>query len=78
MDTTKLRAEPVRRTFDGASRTMARIRARSSHIGVVRLSCHVRPSLSWVGCALNPSDSGQAAPSISGIFPGLPEVCTKL
>ena len=34
--------------------------------------------LSHVGCALNPSDSGLAAPSISGLFLGLPEVCTNL
>lgn len=29
-------------------------------------------------CALNPSDSGFVAPSISGLFVGLPGVCTNL
>ncbi len=36
------------------------------------------PLLLNVGCALTPSDSGLAAPSISGLFQGLPEVCTNL
>ena len=34
--------------------------------------------LPHVGCALNPSDPGFAAPSISGLSVRLPEVCTNL
>ena len=58
--------------------TMARIRARSSHIGAVWLSRLTGFRLPLVSCALNPSDSGFAVPSISGLFGGLPGVCTNL
>ena len=58
--------------------TMARIRAGSSHIGAVWLSRLTGFWLPLVSCALNPSDSGFTAPSISGLFAGLPGVCTNL
>ena len=41
-------------------------------------SAHCAPVTPGRGCALNPSDSGLAAPSISGLFASLPEVCTNL